>query len=384
MSIYCKCRMQVVVIDSPAEMGAHIAALENLLKEPLEANVFYEPWMLLPAAKYLGGSNLRFAMVYADASGRQEQNVLCGFFPLEERSHYCGVPIPSFRLWKHEYCFLSTPLLRASRADDALEGFCQWLSSQETRICEFGYVSSDGPFFDCFDRCLRKRNLQKFTSGCLQRPILVRPKDANEYLRTGAFASNLKSVMRRLSRLAEKERVSFAPLESENELDSWIRDFLALEASGWKGQRGTAMACREDHRRFFESIVTEAFRRKQLYLTRFAVGDRSISSTCAFRSGRVLFSFKSAFDEAYAHYSPGVLLELSNLRCFAAQQEVDWADSCTAPDHPLLGRLWKERRSLATIAFSVESAPGRALLSLLPSVRTGYHAIRDLGRSLTR
>ena len=41
------------------------------------------------------------------------------------------------------------------------------------------------------------------------------------------------------------------------------------------------------------------------------------------------FSFKTAFDESFARFSPGVLLQRENLELLA-RADIDWVDSCAA------------------------------------------------------
>ncbi|MBK8375584.1 MAG: hypothetical protein IPL18_12200 [Sphingomonadales bacterium] len=51
------------------------------------------------------------------------------------------------------------------------------------------------------------------------------------------------------------------------------------------------------------------------------------------------FSFKTAFDEDHARFSPGVLLQIENLKLLE-KAGLDWCDSCAAQDHPMIDSLW--------------------------------------------
>ena len=57
------------------------------------------------------------------------------------------------------------------------------------------------------------------------------------------------------------------------------------------------------------------------------------------------FSFKTAFDEGYARFSPGVLLQQANLDLLD-HPRIMWVDSCAAPGHPMIDSVWRERRAL--------------------------------------
>ena len=67
------------------------------------------------------------------------------------------------------------------------------------------------------------------------------------------------------------------------------------------------------------------------------------------------FSFKTAFDEAYARFSPGVLIQLDNLDILDSP-DISWMDSCAATDHPMIDHLWGERRSIVRLSVSLRGA----------------------------
>jgi len=119
-------RFRVTVLDHPATLAGHMAAWNDLAAAALEPNVFYEPWMLLPAIDSFGrGRELRYVLVYADQGNAPP--LLCGLFPLERAVRYNGLPFPHVRLWQHKHCFLGTPLVRAAHARACLDTFLDWL-----------------------------------------------------------------------------------------------------------------------------------------------------------------------------------------------------------------------------------------------------------------
>jgi hypothetical protein len=74
------------------------------------------------------------------------------------------------------------------------------------------------------------------------------------------------------------------------------------------------------------------------------------------------FSFKTAFDEAYARFSPGVLLQIDNL-AILEQPGIEWMDSCAAEQHPMIESLWAERRSLIRVTIPLRGAQRRLAFS---------------------
>jgi len=376
-------RMSVVVAETASELQTHVAAWESLGANAIEPNPFYEPWMLLPALRHLGAqSRLIFVLIYGSDASHEHGDVLCGLFPLELRPRYRSLPLPYLRLWKHDYCFLCTPLLRTGYSLPALRAFFDWAVSaaNDRGIVEFGFVPAEGCFHDCLQQCLGSKDWPVFHSMQYSRPFLLKPANPEQYLRDALSPKSISTLGRHSRRLSEIANLEFASLQTSGDVRSWIQTFLELEASGWKGQAGTAMNCRENHRDFLESIVTAAFDRKQVQMEALLIGARQVAARCCLRSGRGLFVFKVAFDEHYARYSPGMLLEVECIRRLSAETDIDWADSCAAPDHPMWGRLWKQRRAIETVAVATKGVFSRRTISVMPTARNWYLALRRLSR----
>jgi len=97
--------LRFVVVRDPAELRTHLPAWEDLAAHAIEANPFYEPFMLLPAIDAFGkDSALQFVFIYA-AWG--ERRPLLGFLPMERASQYKGLPLAHLRLWMHRHCYLA-------------------------------------------------------------------------------------------------------------------------------------------------------------------------------------------------------------------------------------------------------------------------------------
>ena len=72
------------------------------------------------------------------------------------------------------------------------------------------------------------------------------------------------------------------------------------------------------------------------------------------------YSYKTAFDERYARYSPGVLIQQENL-ALLDRADIAWCDSCAAADHPMIDHIWRERRSIGRVSIAIGGTLRRAL-----------------------
>jgi hypothetical protein len=106
------------------------------------------------------------------------------------------------------------------------------------------------------------------------------------------------------------------------------------------------------------------------------VGGRTVAMKCNFLAHDGAFAFKIAYDEAYARFSPGTLLELENIREFHRRPELRWMDSCAAAEHFMANRLMLDRRSLACVLTTTGRASGELLVSSLPLLQRVVTSMR--------
>ncbi len=356
------------VIDQPAGLGEHVAAWDELAACAIEPNPFYESWMLLPGIEAYGGdSPLRFVLAYAPGAGGAP--LLCGFFPLERLASYRSVPLRHLRLWQHRHCYLGTPLLRRGHARGCLEAFLAWLAgSRHASMMHWGRIANDGPFYGALQEVLADTGRRRFVSQSFSRAVLRPRADGESYLveaLPGSSRKEFRRLERRLSEAGELRYEAFGGGAAEH----WIEGFLSLEARGWKGRRGSALDCSEPGRRFFRAITAEAARRRRLMMLALAVGGRTVAMKCNFLAHDGAFAFKIAYDEEYARFSPGTLLELQNIREFHRRPELRWMDSCAESDHFMANRLWLDRRGIASVLTTTGRATGELLVSSLPLLR---------------
>jgi CelD/BcsL family acetyltransferase involved in cellulose biosynthesis len=365
--------LSVVVHEEPAALEEHVPAWEALAAAALEPNVFFEPWLFLPAVRAFGaGVAFRFVLVFArDPARPAGAPLLCGFFPLERRRRYKGLPVPVFGLWRHRHCFLGTPLLRAGYARGVLAALFDWLAADRrgAALLELGHVPGEGPFHQALVDHLHERARAAHVAECFTRALLRTRDSADAYVGAALSGSHRRALKRRQKRLAETGRLGWRVLGPGADVRAWVEEFLRLEAGGWKGRAGTALACQPADRAFFTEVAAAAFRRGRLLTLTLDRDGRPVAARCGFRAGEGSFAFKSAFDEDQAHHSPGVLLELENVRRLHDLPGLRWMDSCTDPDNAMINRLWMERRTIQTVVVATGRRPGDLVVSLLPLLR---------------
>jgi hypothetical protein len=358
------------------ELAAVAAEWDGLAREALEPNAFYEPWMVLPALRAFGVNNdLHFVLVYGPEPRHPVgQPRLCGLFPLERRRGVKGLPVRCLALWKHHYCYLCTPLLRSDCAPEALDAFLDWLRTDApaASLMELTQIHGQGPFHQLLMDRLDRRDEPSLLDGCYARALFepAAGTDCDTYLRAALNSKRRTEYKRQEKILARDGPLEWVVLERAEDLPAMVEAFLELEAAGWKGRAGTALGAREPDRTFFREMAAGAFAAGRLEMLGLFQGGKPLALKCNFLTPPGSFSFKIAYDESHANCSPGVQLELENLRRRAGQPDCLWMDSCTGSrDHPMINRLWTERRLIQTVLLSTGRRLGDLVLALLPLLR---------------
>ena len=371
-------RMSVVLIEDVNVLEDYVQAWEDLVDEALEVNPFYEPWMLMPALRALAtGKDLRVVLVLAIDRGAP---VLCGVFPLERKERYKRLPVAVLSLWQHLYCALCTPLIRASCARQCLDAFLDWLAGEAgVPLMEFNFVPGEGPFHELLNDCLSRRGNPTLVCESFTRALFLPLESADKYLHAAISARHRKDMRRKQRRLSETGHVEFDELRPEGDSEAWIEEFLQLEMSSWKGKQGGAFACSEANRTYFVTIAKEAFKRGRLMMSAMRLNGRPLALKFSLVAGPGAFAFKIAYDENHAHFSPGTILEMENIRHLHTIPDIEWMDSCAAPVH-FINRLWHDRRTIQTVLVSTGRRSGALVVSLLPFMRRLNRSLRGFLR----
>lgn len=335
---------------------------EALAREAAEPNPFYEHWTLLPALEAYGASDgFRLIAVWEDGT-------LGALFPMQLERRFRGMPVSVLRSWRHRNMLICTPLIRARSAEKCIGAL---LESGLAPLVEFDWIPAGGVFYSALTEAVASAGHTWMVTDAYSRALLARERDPRE-----RFTSNMKNNLRRWqTRLGASGSIVPVRLGPDGDVARWTQEFMRLEASGWKGRAGSALACRGDDRRFVEEVFAEAFRRGQLLITGLDLDGRPLARHVMLTAGEGAFTFKIAYDEAHAKCSPGILAEVDNVRQFMETPGLSWIDSNTAPENKSYGRVWKDRRTVQNVAIGARCI-GRLAVAALPLLRVAKHALR--------
>ena len=186
---------------------------------------------------------------------------------------------------------------------------------------------------------------------------------------------------RRLKELGKLELVSTTRMLDH---DRAIEAFLKVEASGWKAQKGTALAVDSQLLAFVGEFLPQMLDEGRARIDLLMLDELPIAGLVSFRAGRGLFTWKTGMDEDYQRFSPGVHVLLAVSREAIANPDIDYVDSLADEGHPVAEHLWAGRRRYAHLLVPL-TVKGYVASHTLRAGYTGkdrlcYWVKRALGR----
>ncbi|MBB3952121.1 GNAT family N-acetyltransferase [Aureimonas jatrophae] len=341
--------------------------LQFLMTRAVEPNVFFEPRFLVPAMPRLDERKVRL-LVARDESGDRSRLRFFMPFTVERPSRSVGSIL---RAWSHPFGPVGTLPLDG---DDPLRTARDLLTSlREPSDLPSTLVLPDmrlgGPLVAILCEAVAAEGLS----------IAVCDRRTRAALRPGTPlpARHRRERDRLLRRLGRHGPVRFEEARKPDDVREGLEEFLALEASGWKGRRRTALAQDRYRAAFAREAVNGLAERGQARVFTLWAGEDAAASLVVLESGGEAAAWKTAYDERFAASAPGaIVLSLAADRLLA-DPTIQLADSCAVPDHPVANRLWRSRTEVGTLVIGLRPGQERATTECA-------QALTDLRRRLHR
>ncbi|WP_447756281.1 GNAT family N-acetyltransferase [Sphingopyxis fribergensis] len=354
--------LTVRVVDPLSLSDELAAAWDRLADEASEPNPFAERWCLQSALHLLDPERHARLVLVRDG----HDGPVIGIMPVALAAHYGRLPLRHVTGWAHPNHFHGAPLVRAGFESlfwSILLGWCDAAPWARTLV-HVPRLTEDGPLHRALVDVARVRGGEAEAVHREERALLESTLSPEDYWDGAVRAKKRKELRRQANRLAEQGAVRFRRWQAGEALDPWIDAFLDLEARGWKGRAGSALASHSDTEAWFRAILTGAAEAGRLDMRALDLDDRPLAMLVNFLCPPGGFSFKTAFDEEHARFSPGVLLQQANLDLLGDPQ-IDWVDSCAAPGHPMIDSVWRERRALVWVNVPLSAPSDRLRFALL-------------------
>lgn len=196
-----------------------------------------------------------------------------------------------------------------------------------------------------------------------------------------SFVSGLNRSYRRLRR---NGNTSVQLADCADDLDRLLDEAFSVEASGWKGNQGTAIASRPETRSFYRAIAFWAAERNMLRLYFLRVAKRPIAMYFGLAQHGICYLLKGGYDESFARFSPGKLLMRELIEhCFATGiSRIDFLGNAT-PHKLCWTSCVHERYRIETFAPTASGIfTWVAIGHAKPALNRGFSAVRAALRAI--
>jgi CelD/BcsL family acetyltransferase involved in cellulose biosynthesis len=273
---------------------------------------------------------------------------LIGLLPVISMRRACRIPLPAL-VGAEPYGTLCTPLLDRDLAEDAAARMLQQARRSGAHALILHNVSLDGPAMTAIAAVLQRHALRPRVLKSGVRASLDATRDADELLRDALGAKKLKELRRLRNRLAEHGAIHFEVARCAQDVAAALETFLQLEASGWKGKRGTALSQDDGDAAFIRRATVALADTGQCEIVTLRAAATPVAAAIVVRHQDRAFYFKLGIDERFAKYSPGVQLTLELTRHLCADPVIASADSTASPDHPMIDPIWRGRFAIGDV-----------------------------------
>ena len=353
-----------------AEMDAVLPAWRRLADHSLAPAGLNSPELVMPLLRGLPGAEL--AVV-------KQGNDLLFALPIKKRR-----TMPTlFTNWMTDLTIIGEPHLDREFPEAGLTSFINHLKSPIL----LHSLKVNGSFWNQ----LARQDAQVSILKSWERAALSLTGTYEAWAESNFGAKRRKEYRRLTKRLSELGNFESLSLEVGRDCKPWVADLLTLEAAGWKGKRGTAIAANPTLQAAFKDSCQFLAAAGKLRFWKLALDGKTIASTYAIVEGDQAWLHKIAYDEAYAKYSPGVLLVLYATERLFAESGITLVDSCAIPGHPMIENIWRDRIKVADVMIAPNSIGVKRFAMTLKAeklhrairetIRNAYNFIRGRKRS---
>lgn len=306
-------------------------------------NLFFHPDFALPAMRHLGAG-------VEIASARDPDRRLAALAPFTRTR--LGRVAPASRLWAHDYAPLGLPLVDEEAIGSAVAALLDGLAPPDGGA---SLIAADLPIEGVVAKTLVAAALRQgrpvdILDGHV-RAMLSRGDAGALDPRTALPAKRRKEIGRQLRRLADVGEVKFVAALDPSDVRARFEMFMQLEAAGWKGKRGSALISSPATAEFAREAVANRAEAGAARIDSIDLGGNPIAMVITFAAGATAYSWKIAYDETYARFSPGVQLMLELPKALFTDQTLMRIDSCAAADHPMIDHLWSGRLAIGSLVI---------------------------------
>ncbi len=154
---------------------------------------------------------------------------------------------------------------------------------------------------------------------------------------------------------------------------------MQLEASGWKGKRGTALVQHEGDAAFIRRAVRALAETGQCEIITLRAGATAVAAGIVLRHQHRAFFFKLGIDENLCKIFTGRAARTVELtRHLCAEPDITSADSTASADHPMINPIWRGRLTIGDVLLPLRK--NDPVVAIIHAAMAAHAGAFDLAR----
>lgn len=365
--------------------GARLATLQadwqDLAARADTANIFMHPAIMQIVGKSYPERPCRVLLAWKDAGTGVPRIAGIWAFAID-RAPQSLIPMSVLTAPPMPNAYLSTPVIDRECLDSVLDAMLTHIAEDASlpKIVALDAMGAETATMQSLLHVLKARRSASCIFNQSLRPKLASDLDGKVYLERALSSSSRKKLRQHRRRLVERGTLHFSILTDADALKRAFEDFLALEASGWKGRYGTALLSRTADAQFARALITALAAQGEAAIHMLTLDGRPVSMQIVLRAGPAAFTWKTANDEALHDVSPGMLLLEDYTAALLADDGVAYVNSCAFDDNGYMG-AWTERAAIAQMWFETRRG-GSSAFTVLSRLQASYLSLRTRAKAI--
>lgn len=295
-------------------------AWQELTDETLDASYAQTYYWNRACIEQLGFEPETFILIVARLGSRIE-----AIFPLTIAvERLFGAKIRVLRLPQHSHINLHDVALRQGGGHrNLMVDLFGFLNTQQEFACDvidFGNVLEGSATYGllCSESVLLSTVIKRRACNCLQ---VMSEDELKKHV-----SRNMRANMRKAQKMLDaRNNIVFQTTRDSELLPRFFECFMEVEASGWKGRKGTATAISLDDRlvAFYRQLLDLFGRDGKCEINLLKIGSRIAAAQFALITGKTFYLLKIGYDQELAAAAPGHVLLAHTLSRLHAQGGIE-------------------------------------------------------------
>jgi hypothetical protein len=302
-----------------------------------------------------------------------------------------GVGPSIMRAWANVFGPNGSPLIDGDDAAGVCEELLEILARPHLNLPQvlvLPQIYADGAAARTLRMAALARDFPVYVTTPQTRAVLDTELDGEAYLKTTLTAHHRRGYGRLKRRLSEHGTLEFNIARDPDSVFQRMEEFILLEVSGWKGRKQTALLSDRMQTAFARETVNSFAERDMARIMTLDLNGRAVASLIVLIEAGIAHTWKIAFNESLERFSPGMLLIIEATKSFIDDPNVKSADSCAVPEHPMMNRIWSDRKALQTLVIGLGPQTDRiarqaaSQIDLYDRTRLAARSLRDRLRTM--